>query len=78
MIDDLLQKYDFTGYSRARVIELLGPPLDRPADDAGFPQWDMVYLIGRESDGPLAIDDKALGFRFSDTGVVVGYGLSVN
>ena len=78
MVNDLLSTHDFHGRTKDEVLNLLGKPLQRTPAEAGFPQWDIVYLVGIEGDGVLAIDDRAIGFRFDATGRVVDYGLSVN
>jgi len=75
MIHDLLARYNFVGWSSADILALLGNP-----DDgwSGFPQWEMVYVLGLERGGNYALDDEALGFKFDQCGHVVEYGLSVN
>jgi hypothetical protein len=50
MVDDLLKEHDFTGYSRAEVVGLLGSPSPRWS---GFEQWDMYYVLGLERAGVL-------------------------
>jgi hypothetical protein len=77
MIDDLLGSYDFHGWSKQELIDLLGEPT-KDASASGFGQWDMIYLLGLERSGPFSLDDEALGFEFDEDGRVVKYGLSVN
>jgi len=76
MVDDLLERYDFTGWSRAEIADLLGPSMAPPIG-SGFEQWDMIYLLGLER-GSYALDDEALGFKFDKAGRVVMFGTSVN
>jgi len=77
MIEDLLSRYDFSGWTRQQVIDLLGDPTGG-GQGAGFPQWDQIYLLGKEPPGVLAVDDMALGFSFNTTDRVTKYGVSVN
>ena len=44
MADDLLEKHDLTGRSRADIVELLG----EPDETAYFRHYDLVYHLGRE------------------------------
>jgi hypothetical protein len=64
MEDDLLKKYNFSGWSTAEVASLLGP------SDPDFcpPDWDIAYLLG-----PDWIDYVALVFRLNDDGKVDAY-----
>ena len=75
MIDDLLRRYKFTGWTRQQLIALLGPPTTKAS---GFDQWDIVYVLGLERSGSLSLDDEALGFKFDSADRVSNYGLSVN
>ena len=75
MVQDLLARHDFQGWSRAEVVALLGKPTE---NWSGFPQWDVIYVLGPERRGVSSLDDEALGFKFNDEGYVVKYGLSVN
>jgi hypothetical protein len=77
MVYDLLERHDFTGWSRAEVIELLGPGTV-PRAGSGFEQWDMIYFLGLERAGSYSLDDEALGFKFDKAGRVVKFGTSVN
>lgn len=76
MVDDLLRQYDFHGWTRQEVIELLGD--GQPGAGTGFDQWDLIYILGLERAGPFSLDDEALGFKFDKRGCVVAYGTSVN
>ena len=77
MIDDLLRRHDFHGWTRPQVEELLGPP-EPGGGKFGFPQFDVVYILGMERAGAFSLDDEALGFSFDDRGTVSKYSLSVN
>ena len=77
MVDDLLRRYDFRGWTRQQVEELLGPPEQGEPKDSGFPQFDSIYLLGLERQGSFSLDDEALGFKFDDE-KVVKFGLAVN
>src|SRR5262249_39220916 len=65
MINDLLRRYDFRGWTRDQIIDLLGKP-DKPGDS--FDQWDMVYVLGLQRAGALSADWEALGFKFDSNG----------
>lgn len=81
MIGGLLRKYDFKGWSREEVVQLLGKPdwqTEQAARAAGFPQFDIVYRLGLERGGSLSLDTEALGFSLDASGRVVKYGTSVN
>lgn len=75
MVDDLLNKYDFMGWTRTQVAGLLGSP---SPPWSGFEQWDMYYVLGLERAGSYALDDEALGFNFDSADRVVKFGTSVN
>lgn len=75
MIDNLMNQFDFEGWTVEQVVELLGPPNENPS---GFGQWDLVDVLGLERHGGLSLDDEALGFKMNSDGVVKVYGLSVN
>src|SRR5262249_1158596 len=74
MIDDLLRRNDFKGWTRDQIVDLLGKP-DNPGDS--FDQWDMVYVLGLERAGALSADWEALGFKFDPNGKVSDYHTSV-
>ncbi len=75
MINDLLRRHSFYGWSRQQVVDLLGQPT---GGSSGFQQWDMIYLLGAERGGAFSLDDEALGFKFDAKDRVAEYGLSVN
>jgi outer membrane protein assembly factor BamE (lipoprotein component of BamABCDE complex) len=75
MIEDLLRRHRFDGWTRQQVVELLGQPTGKWS---GFEQWDMIYVLGLERGGAFSLDDEALGFKFDTRDRVMKYGLSVN
>lgn len=77
MIEDVLRRYDFDGWTRQEVIDVLGEPAPG-VKGTGFEQWDMIYVLGLERGGAFALDDEALGFRLDTADRVTKYGLSVN
>jgi hypothetical protein len=77
MVFDLLERYDFTGWSRAQVVALLGLGT-APRRGSGFEQWDRIYFLGLERSGAFSLDDEVLGFEFNNSGRVVDFGTSVN
>jgi len=78
MIQDLLRRHKFEGWTRQAVVALLGDPTPGEPAKKGFPQWDAVYILGLERQGDYSLDDEALGFKFDTTDRVTSYGLSVN
>jgi hypothetical protein len=74
MIEDLLKRYDFHGWTRDQVIDLLGKP-DNPGDS--FDQWDVVYVLGLQRAGALSCDWEALGFKLDSSGKVNNYHIAV-
>jgi len=77
MVNDLLRKYDFHGWSRSSLFELLGEPEWDPKT-AGFPNWDIAYHLGLERGGSFSLDDEFLLFRFDSHDRVIDYGTGVN
>ena len=77
MIRDLLGKYDFSGWSRKSVIDLLGEP-DWDPNISGFPSWDIAYHLGLERAGSFSLDDECLVFRFGKNDQVISYMTAVN
>jgi hypothetical protein len=67
MIASLLRTYDFQGWTREEVIELLGEPQDHYAARG----WDLAYYIGLERHGWFSLDDELLVFRLGPDGRVV-------
>ncbi|TAK96998.1 MAG: hypothetical protein EPO07_13930 [Verrucomicrobia bacterium] len=78
MIDDLLRHHKFSGWTRQQVIELLGEPTPGEPAKMGFPQWDIVYVLGLERAGAYSLDDEALGFKFDAQDRVSKYGVTPN
>ncbi len=78
MVEDLLRRYRFSGWTRWQVVELLGEADNDQPSQLGFPQFDIVYVLGLERGGALSLDAEALGFKFDSSGRVTSYGLSVN
>lgn len=78
MLPDLLHNMDFGGMSRTQVIDLLGEPDSNSPETAGFPQWDMIYVLGLEQVGSYSLDDEALGFKFGPDDRVQRFAVSVN
>jgi len=74
MIEDLLKRYKFDGWTREQVVDLLGQPND-PGDS--FDQWDIVYVLGLQRGGAFSLDWEALGFKFDSQGRVTSYHLAV-
>lgn len=64
MVDDLLKKHDFSGWTTAELTDLLGP-----ANPDFCPQeWDVAYLIGSDW-----VDYVLLVFRLRKDGTVASY-----
>ena len=78
MVADLVQRDALRGLSRDDVIDLLGTPDSVDAGAAGFPRWDIIYVLGDEDAGPYSLDTEALGVKFGADGRVLRWGTSVN
>ena len=74
MIESLLRNHNFQGWSKAKVIALLGQPDSR----LSFEQWDLVYVLGLERAGSFSLDTEALGFKLDANDNVIRWGRSVN
>lgn len=74
MVDDLLERYRFQGWTKAEVIDLLGPPDWHPPSMRSV---DMVYRLGFRPDA-WALDDEYLYFRFDGQARVAEYGVTVD
>ena len=68
MVDDLLQRHDFRGWARGRVVALLG----EPPRTGYFTEYDLVYWLGPER-GLVPIDSEWLVFRLDAVGRVGEY-----
>ncbi|HEX7448112.1 MAG TPA: hypothetical protein VF306_11235 [Pirellulales bacterium] len=74
MIDDLLQRHNFRGWTEDEVIEVLGPPDGKPP---AMRSVHMLYRLGRER-GVWALDDEYLYFQFDVQNRVTKFGLTVD
>ncbi len=63
MIDDLLEKHELRGKTRAEVVALIGQP--DPSDV--FPEYDLVYWLGPER-GLIGTDSEYLVMKIDRTG----------
>jgi hypothetical protein len=52
MIDDLLRHYNFQGWTRGQVTQLLGKP---DTMWSSFNQWDIIYVLGTERAGAFSL-----------------------
>ena len=74
MVDDFLDEYDVAGMSRDQIVELLGEP-----DDTGyFKSYEMVYMLGQETESYFAIDSQWLLFDINESGQVVSYDIGTD
>lgn len=71
MIDDVQKRYNFSGWTRDEVTDLLGKPDWMPP--AMRQNWQMAYLLGRERSSFMALDNEFLVFRFDLQGNVISY-----
>lgn len=55
MVDDLLERNELRGMTRAQVVQLIGEP-DKPSD---FPEYDLVYWLGPQR-GLVGTDSEYL------------------
>lgn len=76
MLKDLQGRHLFIGLHRRELSDLLGNSAAGSA--SGFPQWDVIYILGPERGGSYSLDDEALGFKFDDDDRVVEWGVSIN
>lgn len=63
IVDDLLEEYDFTGWSETKVTKLLGEPVK---DGGGKEPNNIVYYLGDERGYP-SIDREWLLFWFDES-----------
>jgi len=77
MVGDLLGKYDFHGWSRTSLTEVLGEP-DWDPKTSGFANWNIAYHLGLERCGSFSLDEECFVFRFDANGRVIDYGTAVN
>lgn len=74
MIDDLLRRYNFRGWSEDEVIELLGPSDRRPPTMRSV---HIVYRLGAQR-GAWSLDDEYLYFRIDAQNRVTEFGTTVD
>lgn len=71
MLDDLLARHDFTGWSRTELESVLGPADDFDLESRSIEapdRWDLGYRAGRDW-----IDYRVLVFDLDAEGDVVSY-----
>jgi hypothetical protein len=66
MVEDLLQKHDFRGWTKEKVEALLGPS---GAPLVGMAEFAFVYYLGADRSF-LPIDNEWLVFKLDDSGKV--------
>ena len=71
MVDDFLDKYFIVGMSRDEVISLIG----EPDQTEYFKSYEMVYMLGQETDSYFAIDSQWLVLDLNDSERVVSYNI---
>ena len=69
MVDSLLNQYNFKGWTRKEIEQLLGP---RTVTEY-FSDWDLVYYLGAGRYGNAVGDSEWLVFRLDDSGRVRRY-----
>ena len=65
MVDDLLERHELQGKTRAEVVALIGEPQQSDA----FPEYDMVYWLGPER-GLIGTDSEFLVMKLDKAGRV--------
>jgi hypothetical protein len=65
MLDDLFANHRFKELNRSGVVALLGEP-----EEPGIPGWDIAYLLGRERNWVVRLDNEWLVIRFGQDGYV--------
>tara|TARA_B100000959_G_C14780641_1_gene541368 strand:+ start:463 stop:855 length:393 start_codon:yes stop_codon:yes gene_type:complete len=71
MVDDFLDKYFIVGMFRDEVISLIG----EPDQTEYFKSYEMVYMLGQETDSYFAIDSQWLVLDLNDSERVVSYNI---
>ena len=74
MIDDFLEGHSIVGMSRGEVILLIG----EPDQTEYFKSYDMVYMLGQETDSYFAMDSQWLVLDLNDSERVVSYDIVVD
>ncbi|MCH7989919.1 MAG: hypothetical protein IID46_12320 [Planctomycetes bacterium] len=72
MIDDLLQRHDFHGWSKEQIIDLLGNP-GEGENHVMYPLFDMAYTLGLEREGWASVDFEYLVFKLNDQQKVIHF-----
>jgi hypothetical protein len=78
MIEDLLRRYDFKGWTRPEVEQLLGRPYQGDISTTAFSDWDMFYSLGMERGGAFSLDQEVLAFKFDNNNKVIKWGPRVD
>jgi hypothetical protein len=65
MVDDLLERHELRGKTRAEVVALIGEPQRSDV----FPEYDMVYWLGPER-GLIGTDSEFLLMKLDKSGRV--------
>ena len=66
MVDNFLDEHDVVGMSQDQIVQLLG----EPDDTLYFNTYEMVYMLGQETDSYFAIDSQWLLFDIDELGQV--------
>ena len=74
MCDDFLEGHCIVGMSRGEVILLIG----EPDQTEYFKSYDMVYMLGQETDSYFAMDSQWLVLDLNDSERVVSYDIVVD
>ena len=74
MIDDFLEGHSIVGMSRGEVILLIG----EPDQTEYFKSYEMVYMLGQETDSYFAMDSQWLVLDLNDSERVVSYDIVVD
>ena len=74
MVDDFLNDYSIAGMPRSEVISLIG----EPDQTEYFKSYDMVYMLGQETDSYFAVDSQWLVLELNDSERVKSYDIVVD
>ena len=72
MVEELLKSGRIMGMTKSEVREHLGDD-DTVASSGKFPEWDLIYWVGRER--AIGIDSEWLGLRLGPDSRVSAYEL---
>lgn len=78
MVDDLVQRHDFRGWTRAQLVELLGAPAPPECFAEIGNEWDVIYLLGLERGGPFSLDNEFLVFRLDENKRIIEFRTTVD